>query len=115
MHCSYGRSVAAKAKQGALFHQRPDDVAAKVLQGVFERFMEKFNKNMIEDVIVGTGFSRRITRTKHCTNDCIAYGIMDTVPGQTVNRYCSSGLQTIAICSQSNQWLVKEIQLKRRR
>ena len=71
-----GRSAAAKAKQGALFHERPDDVAAKVLQGVLKRIDGKFNKNMIEDVIVGTAFPEGIIRTKHCTNDCIAYGII---------------------------------------
>ncbi len=53
---AYGRSAAAKAKQGALFHEKPDDVAAKVLQGVLKRIDGKFNKNMIEDVIVGTAF-----------------------------------------------------------
>ncbi len=42
---AYGRSAAAKAKQGALFHERPDDVAAKVLQGVLKRIDGKFNKN----------------------------------------------------------------------
>ncbi|HFE2052156.1 TPA: acetyl-CoA C-acyltransferase [Staphylococcus aureus] len=94
---AYGRSAAAKAKQGALFHERPDDVAAKVLQGVLKRIDGKFNKNMIEDVIVGTAFPEGLQGQNIARTIALLTGLSDTVPGQTVNRYCSSGLQTIAI------------------
>ncbi|HDB5661825.1 TPA: thiolase family protein [Staphylococcus aureus] len=94
---AYGRSAAAKAKQGALFHERPDDVAAKVLQGVLKRIDGKFNKNMIEDVIVGTAFPEGLQGQNIARTIALRAGLSDTVPGQTVNRYCSSGLQTIAI------------------
>ncbi|HCZ8066409.1 TPA: thiolase family protein [Staphylococcus aureus] len=96
---AYGRSAAAKAKQGALFHERPDDVAAKVLQGVLKRIDGKFNKNMIEDVIVGTAFSEGLQGQNIARTIALRTGLSDTVPGQTVNRYCSSGLQTIAIAA----------------
>lgn len=96
---AYGRSVAAKAKQGALFHERPDDVAAKVLQGVLKRIDGKFNKNMIEDVIVGTAFPEGLQGQNIARTIALRTGLSDTVPGQTVNRYCSSGLQTIAIAA----------------
>ncbi|MEK1674412.1 thiolase family protein [Staphylococcus aureus] len=96
---AYGRSVAAKAKQGALFHERPDDVAAKVLQGVLKRIDGKFNKNMIEDVIVGTAFPEGLHGQNIARTIALRTGLSDTVPGQTVNRYCSSGLQTIAIAA----------------
>ncbi|HEA6791526.1 TPA: thiolase family protein [Staphylococcus aureus] len=96
---AYGRSAAAKAKQGALFHERPDDVAAKVLQGVLKRIDEKFNKNMIEDVIVGTAFPEGLQGQNIARTIALRTGLSDTVPGQTVNRYCSSGLQTIAIAA----------------
>ncbi|HHA0894369.1 TPA: acetyl-CoA C-acyltransferase [Staphylococcus aureus] len=95
----YGRSAAAKAKQGALFHERPDDVAAKVLQGVLKRIDGKFNKNMIEDVIVGTAFPEGLQGQNIARTIALRAGLSDTVPGQTVNRYCSSGLQTIAIAA----------------
>lgn len=95
----YGRSAAAKAKQGALFHERPDDVAAKVLQGVLKRIDGKFNKNMIEDVIVGTAFPEGLQGQNIARTIALRTGLSDTVPGQTVNRYCSSGLQTIAIAA----------------
>lgn len=96
---AYGRSAAAKAKQGALFHKRPDDVAAKVLQGVLKRIDGKFNKNMIEDVIVGTAFPEGLQGQNIARTIALRTGLSDTVPGQTVNRYCSSGLQTIAIAA----------------
>ncbi|HCX2956569.1 TPA: thiolase family protein [Staphylococcus aureus] len=96
---AYGRSAAAKAKQGALFHERPDDVAAKVLQGVLKRINGKFNKNMIEDVIVGTAFPEGLQGQNIARTIALRTGLSDTVPGQTVNRYCSSGLQTIAIAA----------------
>lgn len=96
---AYGRSAAAKAKQGALFHERPDDVAAKVLQGVLKRIDGKFNKNMIEDVIVGTAFPEGLQGQNIARTIALRTGLSDTIPGQTVNRYCSSGLQTIAIAA----------------
>lgn len=96
---AYGRSAAAKAKQGALFHERPDDVAAKVLQGVLKRIDGKFNKNIIEDVIVGTAFPEGLQGQNIARTIALRTGLSDTVPGQTVNRYCSSGLQTIAIAA----------------
>lgn len=96
---AYGRSAAAKAKQGALFYERPDDVAAKVLQGVLKRIDGKFNKNMIEDVIVGTAFPEGLQGQNIARTIALRTGLSDTVPGQTVNRYCSSGLQTIAIAA----------------
>lgn len=96
---AYGRSAAAKAKQGALFHERPDDVVAKVLQGVLKRIDGKFNKNMIEDVIVGTAFPEGLQGQNIARTIALRTGLSDTVPGQTVNRYCSSGLQTIAIAA----------------
>ncbi|HDF2056384.1 TPA: thiolase family protein [Staphylococcus aureus] len=96
---AYGRSAAAKAKQGALFHERPDDVAAKVLRGVLKRIDGKFNKNMIEDVIVGTAFPEGLQGQNIARTIALRAGLSDTVPGQTVNRYCSSGLQTIAIAA----------------
>ncbi|HDC3538171.1 TPA: thiolase family protein [Staphylococcus aureus] len=74
-------------------------VAAKVLQGVLKRIDGKFNKNMIEDVIVGTAFPEGLQGQNIARTIALRTGLSDTVPGQTVNRYCSSGLQTIAIAA----------------
>ncbi|EHJ08054.1 thiolase family protein [Staphylococcus simiae] len=96
---AYGRSAAAKAKNGALFHERPDDVAAKVLQGVLQRVGGSFTTDMIEDVIVGNAFPEGLQGQNIARTIALRAGLPNTVPGQTVNRYCSSGLQTIAIAA----------------
>ena len=96
---AYGRSAAAKAKHGALFHERPDDVAAKVLQGVLKRVDGSFTTDMIEDVIVGNAFPEGLQGQNIARTIALRAGLPNSVPGQTVNRYCSSGLQTIAIAA----------------
>ncbi|MBE5673422.1 thiolase family protein [Staphylococcus sp. SS87] len=93
---AYGRSATAKAKQGSLFYERPDDVAAKVLQGVLRRVGGKFNNNMVEDVIVGTAFPEGLQGQNIARTIALRTGLSHFIPGQTINRYCSSGLQTIA-------------------
>lgn len=93
---AYGRSAVAKAKNGAFVHERPDDVAAKVLKGVLERVDGNFKPEMVEDVIVGTAFPEGLQGMNTARTIALRAGLPDSVPGQTVNRYCSSGLQTIA-------------------
>ncbi len=89
--------VQSQRKTKTRHYRRPDDVAAKVLQGVLKRIDGKFNKNMIEDVI-GTAFPEGL-QGQNIARTIALRPIVDTVPGRTVNRYCSSGLQTIAIAA----------------
>jgi acetyl-CoA acyltransferase len=98
---AYGRSAASKAKGGAMFHDRPDEVAAQVLKGVLERVDGQFDPSMVEDVIVGNAFPEGLQGQNIARTIALLAGMPDSVPGQTVNRYCSSGLQTIA--SAANQ------------
>lgn len=93
---AYGRSAASKAKGGAMFHDRPDEVAAQVLKGVLERVDGQFDSSMVEDVIVGNAFPEGLQGQNIARTIALLAGMPDSVPGQTVNRYCSSGLQTIA-------------------
>ena len=93
---AYGRSAAGKAKNGAMTHERPDEVAAKVLKGVLERVGGSFEPNMVEDVIVGNSFPEGLQGQNIARTIALLAGMPNEVPGQTVNRYCSSGLQTIA-------------------
>lgn len=93
---AYGRSAAAKAKNGALMHERPDDLGAKVLKGVLERVDGQFKNDMVEDVIVGNAFPEGLQGQNIARTIALRAGLSESVPGQTVNRYCSSGLQTIA-------------------
>ncbi|MCO4325642.1 acetyl-CoA C-acyltransferase [Staphylococcus agnetis] len=103
---AYGRSAAAKAKNGALFHERPDDVAAAVLKGVLDRVDGAFQPDMIDDVIVGNAFPEGLQGQNIARTIALRAGLPDHVPGQTVNRYCSSGLQTIALAA--NQILANQ-------
>ncbi|UXU55151.1 thiolase family protein [Staphylococcus agnetis] len=103
---AYGRSAAAKAKNGALFHERPDDVAAAVLKGVLDRVDGAFQPDMIDDVIVGNAFPEGLQGQNIARTIALRAGIPNHVPGQTVNRYCSSGLQTIALAA--NQILANQ-------
>ncbi|HHU6751651.1 TPA: thiolase family protein [Staphylococcus pseudintermedius] len=96
---AYGRSPVAKAKNGALFHERPDDVAAEVLKGVLERVGGTFQPDMVEDVIVGNAFPEGLQGQNIARTIALRAGLPQTVPGQTINRYCSSGLQTIAVAA----------------
>ncbi|UXS29468.1 thiolase family protein [Staphylococcus delphini] len=96
---AYGRSAVAKAKNGALFHERPDDVAAEVLKGVLDRVDGTFHPDMVEDVIVGNAFPEGLQGQNIARTIALRAGLSHTVPGQTVNRYCSSGLQTIALAA----------------
>ncbi|EGQ1585044.1 thiolase family protein [Staphylococcus pseudintermedius] len=96
---AYGRSAVAKAKKGALFHERPDDVAAEVLKGVLNRIDGAFHPDMVEDVIVGNAFPEGLQGQNIARTIALRAGLPNSVPGQTVNRYCSSGLQTIALAA----------------
>ncbi|WP_282920848.1 thiolase family protein [Ignavigranum ruoffiae] len=94
---AYGRSAIAKGKKnGALAFERPDDVAAKILKGVIDRIEGDFDPALIEDVIVGNAFPEGVQGFNIARNVALRAGLPYSVPGQTVNRYCSSGLQTIA-------------------
>lgn len=97
---AYGRSAAGKSKLGgAMSHERPDEVAAKVLKGVLERVGGSFKSDMVDDVIVGNAFPEGLQGQNIARTIALLAGMSDKVPGQTVNRYCSSGLQTIALAA----------------
>lgn len=94
---AYGRSAIGKGNaRGAYAHSRPDDVAAEVLKGVINRIEGDFDPKYIEDVIVGCSFPEAIQGINFARTIALRAGLPHTVAGQTVNRFCSSGLQTIA-------------------
>lgn len=97
---AYGRSAAGRGKlNGAMAHERPDEVAAQVLKGVLGRVDGQFNPDMVQDVIVGNSFPEGLQGQNIARSIALLAGMSNKVPGQTVNRYCSSGLQTIAIAA----------------
>lgn len=97
---AYGRSAIGKGKaNGTLANDRPDDIAAEVLKGVIDRVDGDFDPALIEDVIVGCAFPEGIQGMNFARTIALRAGLPYSVAGQTVNRYCSSGLQTIAIAA----------------
>jgi len=97
---AYGRSPIGKGNGRGIFaYERPDDVAAEVLKGVIDRVEGNFDKNLIEDVIVGCAFPEAVQGFNVGRTIALRAGLPQSVAGQTVNRYCSSGLQTIAIAA----------------
>lgn len=97
---AYGRSAIGKGnKKGAFANDRPDDIAAEVLKGVIDRVEGDFDPALIEDVIVGCAYPEGVQGGNFARTIALRAGLPYSVAGQTVNRFCSSGLQTIAIAA----------------
>ena len=93
---AFGRSAIAKSHQtGALRYTRPEDVASEVLEAVLAKVPD-FDRGLIEDVVIGCAFPESEQGMNLAKVIADRTGLPETVPGQTVNRFCSSGLQSIA-------------------
>ncbi|WP_152732931.1 acetyl-CoA C-acyltransferase [Marinifilum sp. N1E240] len=92
------RTAVGKAKKGKLRLIRPDDMAARVIQHIMKN-TPNLSPLMIDDVIVGNATPEAEQGLN--IGRMIAIMGLDNirVPGMTVNRYCSSGLETIAIAA----------------
>ncbi len=88
------RTPGCKAKKGKLKDVRPDDLAAAALKGLLER--TAIDPLLVEDVIIGCAFPEGEQGMNMARIAAMRAGIPYQVPAQTVNRFCSSGLQTIA-------------------
>lgn len=94
---AYGRSAVGKGSpKGSLYHSRPDDIAAEVLRGTLDRVGGDFSEDLIEDLIVGCAFPEGIQGFNIARTIALRAGLPLSVPGLTVNRWCSSGLQSIS-------------------
>ncbi|MGC1454307.1 MAG: acetyl-CoA C-acyltransferase [Nitrospirota bacterium] len=88
------RTPSGKANKGHLKDVRPDDLAAAALKGLLER--TAIDPLLVEDVIMGCAFPEGEQGMNMARVAALRAGIPYQVPAQTVNRFCSSGLQTIA-------------------
>lgn len=93
---SYGRSAIARANKGSLVNVNPIDFGAEVLNGVLDK-VPNLKKEQIDDLILGCAIPEGKMGLNPARNLVIRAGLPDCIPGQTVNRFCSSGLQTAAI------------------
>lgn len=92
------RTAVGKAKKGKLRLIRPDDMAAQVVQHILEK-MPSLDPLIIEDVIVGNA-TPEAEQGLNIGRMISLMGLDNIqVPGMTVNRYCSSGLEAIAIAA----------------
>lgn len=97
---AFGRSAIGKAPKGKLSHTRPEDVAAQVVSGVLKK-VPQLNPEEIEDFILGCAIPEAEQGLNMARIVGLRAGLPDCVPGQTVNRFCSSGLQTVALAANS--------------
>jgi acetyl-CoA acyltransferase len=92
------RTAVGKAPRGSYKFKRPDDLGAEVIRHLLKNFPQLENER-IDDVIVGNA----TPEAEQGLNIGRMVSLMgldtDKVPGMTVNRYCASGLETIAIAS----------------
>jgi acetyl-CoA acyltransferase len=89
------RTAIGRAKRGSLASTRPDELAADVFRGLLDR-VDGLDPSDIDDVILGCAFPEGEQGMNMGRMVALRTGFPQSVPAQTVNRFCSSGLQTIA-------------------
>ncbi len=92
------RSAIGKAPKGSLRFTRPDDIAATVIRHLMKDYPQ-IEKEKIDDIVVGNAFPE--AESGFNMGRMLSLMSMDTVevPGSTINRYCASGLESIAIAT----------------
>ncbi len=96
---SGARTAVGRAPKGTLRASRPDDMAAAAI-GEAVRRAPGLGREVVEDVIIGCAMPEGTQGYNVARLSSLLAGMPDTVPAQTVNRFCSSGLQTIAMASE---------------
>ncbi len=92
------RTATGKAPRGTLKTTRPDDMAATVIEEIVKRTPE-LPVDEIEDVILGCAMPEAEQGMNVARIAGLRAGLPDSVPGMTINRFCSSGLQSIALAA----------------
>jgi acetyl-CoA acyltransferase len=93
------RTAVGKAGRGSLKNTRPDDLAAFAIRGLLERHPQ-VHVASIEDVILGCAMPEGEAGLNMARIAALRAGLPDSVPGVTINRFCSSGLQSIAMAAE---------------
>jgi acetyl-CoA acyltransferase len=89
------RTPVGKGKRGGLATVRPDELATAVVKALIAR-IPSLNPKEIDDVILGCAFPEGEQGLNMARMVALRAGLPQTVPGETINRYCSSGVQSIA-------------------
>ena len=90
------RTAVGKAPRGTLRATRPDDMAAAAIDAVVRQVAGRLDVAEIEDVVLGCAIPEAEQGSNVARIAALRAGLPDSIPGTTVNRFCSSGLQTIA-------------------
>ncbi len=93
------RTAVGKAPRGSLRYSRPDDMAAAVVRALLERYPQ-VPRDEVDDVILGCAFPEAESGMNMARNVALLAGLPDLVPGMTINRFCASGLQAIALAAE---------------
>ncbi len=91
------RTAVTKSKRGGFRFTRPDDLAIEVIKGLMAS-LPNVDASLIDDVIVGNAVPEA-EQGLQVGRIIAARALGFDVPGMTVNRYCASGLETIAIAT----------------
>ncbi|MDH3299680.1 MAG: acetyl-CoA C-acetyltransferase [Acidimicrobiia bacterium] len=94
---STARSPIGRAFKGSLKDERPDDITAQIVNAALDKVPE-LDRSEIEDLMLGTGSPAGEQGFNAARVVAVLAGL-DDVPGVTVNRYCSSSLQTIRMAA----------------
>src|SRR5690606_33067093 len=94
------RTAVGKAKKGVTRNARSDEMAATVIEAVMRQTEGKLDPNEIDDVVIGCAMPEGAQGMNFARVIALRAGLPVDVPGQTVNRFCSSGLQTIAMAAE---------------
>jgi acetyl-CoA acyltransferase len=89
------RTPVGKAKRGGLATVRPDEMAASSIQELLKR-TPKLDPSQVEDVVIGCAFPEGEQGLNMARMIALRAGLPDSVPAETINRYCASGVQSIA-------------------
>ncbi len=93
------RTPVGKAYKGTLRATRPDDLAAVAIKGALER-VPQLDPNEIEDVILGCAMPEAEQGMNVARIASLRAGLPVGISAMTINRFCSSGLQSIAIAAE---------------
>ncbi|HKU78811.1 MAG TPA: acetyl-CoA C-acyltransferase [Rhodanobacteraceae bacterium] len=92
------RTPVGKAPRGVFRHTRPDDMLAHVLRETLDE-CAGIDVNRISDVVIGCAMPEAEQGMNVARIGALLAGLPDTIPGMTINRFCSSGLQSVAIAA----------------
>jgi acetyl-CoA acyltransferase len=91
------RTAVTKSKKGGFRFTRPDDLAIQVIKGLMAS-VPQLDAKLVDDVIVGNAVPEA-EQGLQVGRIIAALALGEQAPGMTVNRYCASGLETIAIAT----------------